>query len=191
MTRKQAIIAFAISSLGLIFSIIAIKNFFLFSGRKRRSLEEFREHVSVISELIIPRTDTPGAKDAAVPDFIIRTLKNCYSRRDRSNFLAGLERLEEYSIRHFSGSFLNCSFDNKTKILEYFEKEGPFSNSFLNKVKSKILGPSFFEIIKKLTITGYCTSMIGATRGLAYDKVPVVYLACEPYVPKQKSWAMK
>ena len=36
--------------------------------------------VSQVAEIIIPKTDTPGAKDVGVPGFIDQILKECYSK---------------------------------------------------------------------------------------------------------------
>src|SRR4030095_15191797 len=50
--------------------------------------------VAELSEIIIPKTDTPGAKDAGVPGFIDSMLKEVYSKEDQDNFLEGLSEFE-------------------------------------------------------------------------------------------------
>jgi hypothetical protein len=49
---------------------------------------EERKRVATLVDLIIPRTDTPGATDAHVPEFIDRKLSLDAALKDR--FLAGL-----------------------------------------------------------------------------------------------------
>src|SRR4051812_18805122 len=46
--------------------------------------------ISAISEIIIPRTDTPGAIDAGVPGFIDKLLKNVYPKENQDGFLKNL-----------------------------------------------------------------------------------------------------
>src|SRR5580693_4633394 len=46
--------------------------------------------VSAVAEIIIPRTDTPGAIDVGVPGFIDRVLKDVYPEEDRRRYLTGL-----------------------------------------------------------------------------------------------------
>ena len=43
--------------------------------------------ISEVAEIIIPKTDTPGAKDAGVPGFIDQMLKECYKKEDQDEFL--------------------------------------------------------------------------------------------------------
>src|SRR5215204_3345793 len=45
-------------------------------------------------ETIIPRTDTPGAKDALVHVFVDLFVKDCYPKAQRDMFLGGFAGLE-------------------------------------------------------------------------------------------------
>jgi hypothetical protein len=42
------------------------------------------------------------------------------------------------------------------------------ANSLFTKINNKIRGCSFFNILKTLTVEGYCSSKIGATKLLVY-----------------------
>jgi hypothetical protein len=53
---------------------------------------EEMKRVAELVDLIIPRTDTPGASDAHVPDFIDRKLSLNAELKER--FLAGLRRFD-------------------------------------------------------------------------------------------------
>ena len=46
--------------------------------------------VALISELIIPQTDTPGAKAARVNEFIDLIITDWYDDNERANFLRGI-----------------------------------------------------------------------------------------------------
>src|SRR5688572_21810753 len=48
------------------------------------------ETVAEIAEIMIPRTDTSGARDAGVPEFIDRVLDAVYAKEDQQRFTAGL-----------------------------------------------------------------------------------------------------
>src|SRR5690554_1988069 len=149
MTRKQAVISLIGSCGVLLLGLFHFKFYFYSKARQLKILSDYKELISEISEIIIPRTNTPGSKDAKIVDYIIRVVKNCVPERDQITLISGLENLEEYSYSKFSLSFLKCSREEQEIILQYFESKGSSLNPFFNKVKRKLLGPSFFEIIKR------------------------------------------
>lgn len=157
--------------------------------RESKSRIYYRSLIIEIAEIIIPNTDSPGAKQADLYKCIIGMINQCLPSRDRRTIFAGLDDVEQYTKKKYSLSFIECNDYNKILVLERFQNLGRFDNKFLNKVKTKLLGPSFFELIKELTTKAYCTSQIGATQGLSYEHVPVSYIACMPLLSNQRSWA--
>ncbi len=180
------------------FVILLVSSFLTYSffikkrGKDKKAIKAprlYKELIDEISETIIPATDTPGAKEAKVADYIINVLNNCVSEHDKYVILSGLEDLEEYSVKKFSSSFIACTSDDKIAALQHFEKKLLLPHPLLNKVRRKIFGETFFEQMKWLIVSGYCTSELGATSGLAYDHIPSEYISCTPYIPHQRSWA--
>src|SRR3989442_5510883 len=53
------------------------------------------ETVATIAEMIIPQTDTPGARAAHVPEVIDLILAAWFAADDRARFLAGLADVDE------------------------------------------------------------------------------------------------
>ena len=131
-------------------------------------LEENENLIADLAETIIPSSDTPGAKEALVHQYIIHMIKN------------------EKDIK-----FEKLNKEQKIAVVRYFQKEGENFKGNLGKVRNKFLGKSFFLILKEYTCIGYCTSMIGVTKGLAYEAIPSKYLATTNYTNGQKSWATK
>ena len=154
-------------------------------------LDEYKSLIAELAETIIPHTDTPGAKDAKVEDYIILMVKECDNKKDQYNFLKGLTKLQAYTMENYKVGFVDCSESDKIQVLNYF-KEHRIDNStidLINKIKRKIFGYSFYSHLHELTVSGFCTSELGATQVLAYDHIPGRYKGCIPYQENQKTWA--
>lgn len=133
-----------------------------------------RAMVTELAELVIPRTDTPGAIDAGVPQFIDHIVSDWYTQGERAIFLAGLSELEVYSQKQYGRGFIECSHAERNAALERAEVQ---AGSYRPTPGVGILAsldehsPFFFKL-KQLTVVGYYTSQVGATEELAYNPVP-------------------
>ena len=154
---------------------------------------EQKNLVSEVAEIIIPKTDTPGAKDAKVGEFIEKMLKECYAAKDQDSFEKGMKELEKKD-------FLKASLADQTKILKEMEASAKADADKSTAERKKYTeagkeytddqGVPFFKLIKELTLLGYFTSEPGATLALEYVAVPGRYDGCIDLKPGQKAWAM-
>ncbi len=139
--------------------------------------------IAEIAELIIPTTDTPGAKAAGVPDFINKMVADCMTEKERTNFYTGLSDLDKNCMEKYGKGFMAASEAERTDILQLSEKRA------MDTDRKLIQGKPFFNQIKELTVTGYFTSEIGATKALRYEAVPGRYDGALPYKKGDKAWA--
>jgi hypothetical protein len=175
-------------------AIAGLAGYEWFSLNRKQNLKilpSYKTLIAELAEIIIPATDTPGAKDARVEDFIIKMVMNCEDIKDQNNFLKGMEELQHFSIKRYKCVFEKCGLNEKIAVMTHFEEKGTSPNKIVKKIKTKIFGKSFFDQLKDFTVTGYCTSELGAKKGLAYDYIPVKYEPCIPLLSSQKSWATK
>lgn len=126
-----------------------------------------------LADVIIPATDTPGAKEAGAEQFIIRVLRDCHPIEEQKTFYAGLARIDEASQKAHGKNFVDLTEEQKNSIVEDAVKN--------NK--------AFFSQMKRFTITGYFTSEIGATQALAYLPIPGRFEGDIPLTADQKTWA--
>lgn len=172
-------------------SFSAFKWFELTAQIDPKTLWDKKDLIGELAEVIIPETDTPGAKAASVNIYIINVILNCTDRKQQNKFLSGLNDLESYSIDTYNKSFLKCNESEKNTIVQYFADHSGYSNRLINKINNKLLGEPFYSKLRNLTIEGYCLSKLGATQGLAYDYIPGKFESCIPLQKNQKSWATK
>jgi hypothetical protein len=117
--------------------------------------------VVAIGELIIPQTDTPGAKAAKVNEFIDLVLADA-GPAERREFLRGLAWMDARSRELFGGDFVAVTPEQQTALLTIL-------SSPANTSAGDQLGRDFFESVKSLTITGYYTTEIGLRQELGED----------------------
>jgi hypothetical protein len=144
-----------------------------------------------LAEIIIPATDTPGAREAGAVEYMIRILNECTDTRTLNRFVEGLQDLESYTLKKFSRAFIDCNETQKQAVLTHYSQKSGTGFPLIDKIKNKVAGRSFFETLKSYTVQGYCISEKGASLGMRYIAVPGKYLPCIPLEPNQKAWATK
>jgi hypothetical protein len=138
-----------------------------------------------VGETIIPATDTPGAKEAKIGEFMHTIVRDCYDKSDQDIFISGMSKLNEASKTMNGKYFLESSPEERKKLLITLDKEQ--KDYTTNK---KPTDPAhYFRMMKELTIWGYFTSEPGATKALRYIAVPGRYEGCIPYKKGDKAWA--
>lgn len=154
-------------------------------------------YLNEIGETILPRTATPGAKDANVGQFMTTMVNDCYEEGDQKSFKNGLDKLNEASQKKFDADFMKITPQQRTQLLTEIDKEAKDYQANLQKEKEKAKaemgeGSSrgeveekksahYFTMLKQLTLLGFFTSEVGVKKALNYQPVPGKYEGCVPY----------
>ena len=146
--------------------------------------EEQAGVVSELAEILLPKTDAPGAKDVGVPAFIDQVVKECYAKEDQDRFLQGLQKFDEDARAAFGDSFI---YGKPAEQLAFVKQQHDDAVAVI-KADSKAKRP-FILMVKELTLLGYFTSEPGATQVLQYEPVPGAYRGCVPLREVGKTWA--
>ena len=72
-------------------------------------------------ETIIPKTNTPGAKDLNLPPFVLKMIDDCYGKKDQEAFLAGLGKFNELVKKKYDKSFGDLSTKEREAVLTGIE----------------------------------------------------------------------
>ena len=138
------------------------------------------ETVKVMADLIVPRTDTPGATDVGVPDFIDLILTEWYEDAERTLFLNGVADVDVRANSLFGKDFVACPPDQQKQIMVDL---GERMMKATTPARGLMMGdsaahPNFYLMFRRLTLTGYYTSEAGATKELDFQIIPDGYDGC-------------
>jgi hypothetical protein len=117
-----------------------------------------------VTDIILPETDTPGARAARVHVFVDLALARCVAVAQQQTAIAAIDAL--------GADFLTVPPSERQHRVEQMAPDG-------------------LALLRELTLLGYFTSEIGATQALAYEAVPSGYRGCVDLKPGQKAWATR
>lgn len=168
--------------------------------------------VSRIADIIVPRTDTPGALDAGVPAFIDAMLKEVYSKESRDRYLKELHDFDAAARKAHGKPFLKLDAQQQKALVQKFQDaaiaderaaKAEEQKKLLQEVRGSAMLPqrteasvwahprTFVMTTKELTLLGFFTSKVGATQVLQYVAIPGAYHGCLPVnqAGNGKRWA--
>ena len=191
MKRRTAIISMISASIGVTAASYIGWNYKKVTKEVNlKDLSNYKDMLADLVNLIIPETDSPGAKEVGVHHYVILMINDAKGRKEQNNLINGLADFRDYCNDNYNTVYEKCSDSDKIKVLNYFEEQG-VQTGIMAKIRTKIFGKSFFRLLKELTIEGYCTSEVGATQLLAYEYVPGRYNAVVTMNKNTKTWATK
>lgn len=135
-----------------------------------------------VAETIIPRTDTPGAKDAQVGQLMKVMVRDTYTQEEQEIFHSGLPKINAASQQAYGEHFIALTAEQRHSLVSALDKEAKEYN--LNHPDKH-----YFTMIKQLTLFGFFTSEVAAKNVLRYIAIPGRYDPCLPYEDGDRAWA--
>jgi hypothetical protein len=141
--------------------------------------------ISAVADVIIPRSDTPGALDAGVPRFIDQMFKDVYTKEEQQRYVRSLAAFEEKS----GTPFLQLDATQRKALITKLHAEALAKSDALDPVSA----PAFVLATKKLAMLGFFMSQPGCTQVLQYVLVPGAYHADIPLsqAGNGRAWAIE
>lgn len=209
MNRRDAVSRVAL----LLGGTVLGSNIFLQTGCSSKQVNDLftEDHVAFLDEVaetILPKTKTPGAKEAKVGAFMSIMVKDCYTPEEQKIFVDGMAKLDEACVKLNGKKYMDCDMTQRTALLTQLENE---NKDFMQLEKDRVkqarndFNPKtnlyeennqiketkhYYRMMKELTLLGYFTSEVGATQALRYLPVPGKYDGNYPYKKGDKAWAI-
>jgi hypothetical protein len=157
------------------------------AGYKLRSLNPHQNATIVaMIDLIIPATDTPGAKGARVNEFMDIILAEWATEEERKQFLDGLAEIDKQSNELYGKNFVDSSLSQQEAQLraiddvEMANQQRPAKHgNTVPEPDAQLKGP-FWVVFKSMTLHGYYTSEIGFKQELKLEVIPGAQHGCVP-----------
>jgi glucoside 3-dehydrogenase (cytochrome c) hitch-hiker subunit len=160
------------------------------SGYTLRTLNPHQNATLVImTDLIIPETDTPGAKAVRVNEFIDLILTEWAHEDERQRFMAGFAEVDTLSNALFAKDFVDVTPVQQAAVITELdqrlavERENERNSPYVRRRRYNQLSNSFFASVKYMTLYGYYTSEIGFTKELGKEIIPGAYHGCTALTP--------
>ncbi|MDA0330021.1 MAG: gluconate 2-dehydrogenase subunit 3 family protein [Gemmatimonadetes bacterium] len=138
---------------------------------------EQRETVDALAEAIIPATDTPGASEAGVTDFIEVLVAEWFDGAQRAHFMRGLAHVDEHTVALTGVRFPYAGPETQTAVLAGLQAEGAALREAADGIGSGAT-PPFFQQFRSLVLHGYYTSEVGMQEELMFRRLPGRFEGC-------------
>jgi hypothetical protein len=168
-----------------------------------------------IADTILPDTDTPGARAAAVGPFMALMVNDVYSLEDQQIFIDGMRQLNTECEQLHGVAFMAASPEQRLQLLERLDQQQKTHMDSREEARRRASGEviadspedarsgdptlnpeitadapaHYFRMMKELSLLGYFTSEIGYHQAMRYSETPGRFDPCVQYTPGEKAWA--
>lgn len=128
-----------------------------------------------ITETLLPTSDTPGAQELKLHQFVLRMMDDCYSPEEQKEFQSGLGQFDEYTAKVADKSFSEMTPDERKSFLLQLEQKAAAKSSIAENEKNIF---QFYGRTKGLAIRGFMNSEPVMTKFTYYQMVPGRFDGC-------------
>jgi hypothetical protein len=146
-----------------------------------------RQTIVTLAEMIIPTTETPGAKDAGIDEFADVLVAEWFNEGERNAFMEGLLALDATATQKFGKTFVAAAPAQRTEQLTAMADEWKVMRDARLAWRRESGSPqpadhrrTFFHQFRSLTVSGYYSSEAGYTKERKAALIPGIYKPCMP-----------
>jgi hypothetical protein len=123
-----------------------------------------------LAETILPKTDTPGAKDLSAHLFALKMVDDCYTKTNQEKYIQGMKDFESFVQKKTGKSFSENNSSERQAIVAELDQQKPTDDGMA----------FFYQSTKKLTIQAYTTCEYYMTKIRGYKMIPGKFQGCVP-----------
>jgi hypothetical protein len=133
-------------------------------------LPEEENMLAELSEIILPKTDTPGAKDLSAHLFALKMVDDCYPKKNQEKYMEGMKAFESFVMKKTGKSFTDIGGSEKQSIVTELDQQKPSDDAM----------SFFYQSTKRLTIQAYTTCEYYMSKIRGYKMIPGKFQGCIP-----------
>lgn len=123
-----------------------------------------------LAETILPKTDSPGAKDLSAHLFALKMVDDCYTKVNQDKYVKGMKDFENYVKKKTGKSFIENSPADRLAIVTELDQQKPADDGMA----------FFYQSTKRLTVQAYTTCEYYMTKIRGYKMIPGKFQGCIP-----------
>lgn len=153
--------------------------------------EDEAKTISAIVDMILPRTDTPGALDVKVDMFIDKVWAKTNNEEAQHKIKAEIAAFNEICQEDFGKVFIYLNETDRTTVLKAAERSsGKLNPGVWGTTVGNQEPIGFYRSLKSMAIWAYFTSEEIGEKVLNYDPIPGDYLGCIPLSDVGNRWSL-
>lgn len=130
-----------------------------------------------VADIILPQTDTPGAKEAGVPEVLDALMTNWASAERQLQFRTLIDEMDRAAVAAAGAPLPALPAARRLEVVRAFDAE---------KISA---GDPVYKKFKELVLTLFYSSEAGATRELRYELIPGKWEPGIEVAPDTRAWA--
>ncbi len=153
--------------------------------------EDEARFISKLVDIILPRTDTPGALDVKADMFLDKVFAKTYNADAQQRIRSDIAQFNADCKEKFGNSFVDLNKEDQTAVLKEAEaKSGKFNGAVWGTAVGEQEPIGFYRSIKSMALWAYLSSQEIGEEVLSYDPIPAVYQGCIPLSDVGNSWSL-
>jgi hypothetical protein len=153
--------------------------------------EDEAKTVSLLVDMILPRTDTPGGLDVKSDIFMDKVVAQTYDAEGQENMRSEIAAFNANCKEKYGADFIDLNEADRIAVLKEAEaNSGKFNPGVWGTAVGEQEPIGFYKGLKSMAIWAYFTSEEIGKNVLSYDPIPGSYESCKPVSEVGNRWSL-